>query len=279
MRISRAVEPPLALSPRKQPGRGQSCTLYAGMAPQRRGVRGDGRGAMGGLPRAWASPLKSARRRVGTAMDVDVPVLVFLLLRPLLMYHGTTLVRQLTKTVSGVPQAAGAAAVTGAAAGGAHPFSPSYHCIILKKILQSQQFTNTSSGSQIADIHAGNEQVAAMGMPSESESRQMSVRQLVHCHNPKALAVMRLTIAILLLASLVSLSRATATFTDNCNYFLQNGSFGTVEECNSFCNKCCAEFPDDVGCPTGDCIGDCRGETSSLWPIYQLLRPNFVQDE
>ncbi|KAJ7203035.1 hypothetical protein GGX14DRAFT_399003 [Mycena pura] len=108
MRISRAVEPSLALSPRKQQGRGQSCTLYAGMASQRRGVRGDGRGAMGGLPRealaclqgqtvllmlsrpavaaggdALFSRERASRRRVGAALDVDVPVLVFLLLRPL----------------------------------------------------------------------------------------------------------------------------------------------------------------------------------------------------
>ncbi|KAJ7204638.1 actin-domain-containing protein [Mycena haematopus] len=91
---------------------------------------------------------------------------------------------------------------------------------------------------------------------------------------------MRPTIAILLLASLVSLTRATPRprVTDNCNYYLQHGSFGTAQECNSFCNICCKEFPDDEDCPTGDCIGDCRGEAPSLCPIYELLKPNSVLD-
>ncbi|KAJ7774009.1 hypothetical protein B0H16DRAFT_1510720 [Mycena metata] len=87
---------------------------------------------------------------------------------------------------------------------------------------------------------------------------------------------MRPTAAILLVASLVTLARA---FTDNCNYFAQHRSFGAPQECNSFCNICCKEFPDDVSCPTGDCIGDCMGETPSLWPTYELLRPNFILDK
>ncbi|KAJ7773992.1 hypothetical protein B0H16DRAFT_1510667, partial [Mycena metata] len=86
---------------------------------------------------------------------------------------------------------------------------------------------------------------------------------------------MRPTIAILLVASLVSLTRA---FTDNCNYFATHGSFGAPQECTSFCFNCCKEFPDDISCPTGDCIGDCVGETPSLSPIYEPLRPNFVLD-
>ncbi|KAJ7208679.1 hypothetical protein GGX14DRAFT_395833 [Mycena pura] len=88
----------------------------ASVAPKQRRARGDGRGAMDEalapmqsrmptghdqLMLAGPEPLLPARCRVGAAMDVDGPMVMFLLHRPLLMYHATTIAGQLAETVAG----------------------------------------------------------------------------------------------------------------------------------------------------------------------------------